>query len=61
MTSKWKEHKIKIRISINANICKVHVEDKDKKFAYYSMSQRSEGFKQFISLILSLSAHHLKR
>jgi|TARA_B110000090_G_scaffold150550_1_gene165181 predicted ATP-dependent endonuclease of OLD family len=54
----WKEHKIKIRISINANICKVHVEDKDKKFAYYSMSQRSEGFKQFISLILSLSAQN---
>jgi len=54
----WKEHKIKIRVSINANKCQVHVEDKDKKYAYYSMSQRSNGFKKFVSLILSLSAQN---
>lgn len=54
----WKEHKIKIRISINASKCQVHVEDKDKKFAYYTMNQRSDGFKQFVSLILSLSAQN---
>ena len=54
----WKEHKIKIRISINSNNCAVHVEDKDKKFAYYKMNQRSDGFKQFISLILSLSVQN---
>ena len=54
----WKEHKIKIRISINSNNCEVHVEDKDKKFAYYKMNQRSDGFKQFISLILSLSVQN---
>ncbi|PKP19601.1 MAG: hypothetical protein CVU05_10960 [Bacteroidetes bacterium HGW-Bacteroidetes-21] len=54
----WKEHKIKIKISINANNCKVHVEDKDKKFAYYTMNQRSDGFKQFLSLILSLSVQN---
>lgn len=52
----WKEHKIKIRVSINGDLCQVFVEDKDKKHTYYSMNQRSEGFKQFISLILSLSA-----
>jgi len=54
----WKEHKIKIKISINSTNCEVNVEDKDKKYAYYSMSQRSDGFKQFISLILSLSAQN---
>jgi len=54
----WKEHKIKIRISINGNNCKVHVEDNDKKFAYYTMNQRSDGFKQFLSLILSLSVQN---
>jgi len=54
----WKEHRIKIIISINSTNCKVHVEDKDKEFRYYSMSQRSDGFKQFISLILSLSAQN---
>lgn len=51
----WKEHKIKIRISINSTNCDVLVEDKDKRYSYYNMRQRSDGFKQFISLILSLS------
>ncbi|OAQ38542.1 hypothetical protein A5893_14060 [Pedobacter psychrophilus] len=54
----WKEHKIKIRISINSETCQVLVEDKDKKFNYYNMTQRSDGFKQFISLILSISAQN---
>lgn len=54
----WKEHKIKIRLSINGVSCQVLVEDKDKKFNYYNMAQRSEGFKQFISLILSISAQN---
>jgi predicted ATP-dependent endonuclease of OLD family len=54
----WKEHKIKIRISINAGNCEVHIEDKDTKYAYFSMNQRSDGFKQFVSLILSLSAQN---
>lgn len=51
----WVEHKIKIKISVNGSICNVFVEDKDKKYSYFSMAQRSDGFKQFISLILSLS------
>ncbi len=54
----WKEHKIKIRVSINSETCQVLVEDKDKKFNYYNMIQRSDGFKQFISLILSISAQN---
>lgn len=55
----WKEHKIGISISINSSKCKVFIEDKDKKFAYYTMSQRSDGFKQFVSLILSLSVQNI--
>lgn len=54
----WKEHKIKIKVSINSSNCQVQVEDKDKKFNYYTMDQRSDGFKQFVSLILSLSAQN---
>jgi predicted ATP-dependent endonuclease of OLD family len=54
----WKEHNIKIKLSINATNCEVHIEDKDKKFVYYTMAQRSDGFKQFISLIFSLSAQN---
>ena len=52
----WKEHNIKVKISINSTNCEVHVEDKDKKYFYYTMEQRSDGFKHFFSLLLSLSA-----
>lgn len=52
----WKEHKINLKIHINGNMCSVHVEDKSKKHEYYRMNERSDGFKQFVSLILSLSA-----
>lgn len=54
----WKEHKVKLKISINSKNCQVQVVDKDKKFNYYTMEQRSDGFKQFVSLILSLSAQN---
>ncbi|WP_028891633.1 ATP-dependent endonuclease [Tenacibaculum sp. 47A_GOM-205m] len=54
----WKEHKIKIVVSINAGNCQVFIEDKDKKHSYFRMEQRSDGFQQFVSLILSLSAQN---
>lgn len=54
----WKEHKISIKISINGVRCEVFIEDKDRKHSYFKMNQRSEGFKQFVSLILSLSAQN---
>jgi predicted ATP-dependent endonuclease of OLD family len=55
LNKKWKEHKVKILISINGTSCQVHVQDIDTKNKYYRMNQRSDGFKQFVSLILSLS------
>lgn len=54
----WKEHKIKVVVSINGSNCQVFIEDKDKKHKYYRMEQRSDGFQQFASLILSLSAQN---
>lgn len=54
----WKEHKINIKINIDATDCSVHIEEKDKEHKYFSMSQRSDGFNQFISLILSLSTQN---
>ncbi len=54
----WKEHKINIVVNIDGNNCSVHIEDKDKAHKYYSMNQRSDGFNQFISLILSLSTQN---
>ena len=58
INSIWKEHKIKFIVSINGSNCEVHVEDKDKKFNRFTMKQRSDGFKQFVSLILSLSVQN---
>jgi len=54
----WKEHKINIKINIDGSSCSVHVEDKDKEHKYFNMKQRSDGFNQFISLILSLSTQN---
>lgn len=54
----WKEHNVNLIISINGDNLNVHVEDNDKKYSYFSMDQRSDGFKQFVSLILSLSAQN---
>ena len=55
LNKKWKEHKVKIIVSINGASCQVQVQDKDIKNKYFKMNQRSDGFKQFVSLILSLS------
>ena len=55
ITSIWKEHKIEIRVKTNGNFCDVNVYDKNQKYEAYFMQQRSDGFKQFISLILSIS------
>lgn len=56
--STWKEHKVNIKIIIDGDMCKVHVEDADFKHSYYNPNQRSDGFKQFISLLLTLSAQN---
>lgn len=58
INSVWKEHRVNIKIKIDGTLLKVHVEDVDTKHAYYNMAQRSDGFKNFISLLLSLSAQH---
>lgn len=56
INTKWKEHKVKIdvRISDELNI-QIKVQDGDNEDCYYDMQDRSEGFKQFISLLLSIS------
>lgn len=58
LNSVWKEHKVNIKIKIDGTSLKVHVEDDDAEHAYYNMTQRSDGFKNFISLLLSLSAQY---
>jgi len=51
----WPEHAINIIIDIENMFCKVLIEDKDDKKPKYKMEQRSDGFKKFISILLSLS------
>ena len=52
----WSEYKISIKISIKNNLeCKVTVEDQDNHKPKYKMEQRSDGFQQFISILLNLS------
>ena len=53
----WKESKIKIKIKIQNDLkLALYVTDEADDENTYYMSDRSEGFKQFVSLILSISA-----
>lgn len=59
INSIWKEHKISIKISLETNnLCYVYVYDNDYTKPKYNMEQRSDGFKQFISILLILSAEN---
>jgi len=63
INSIWKGHKIKIDIRITEQMnCRVHIKDGGRKNEdkYYSMNDRSQGFKQFMSLILTLSVENEK-
>lgn len=51
----WKEHKISIEVSFNNKDCSIHVADEQDELFRYMMNERSQGFQQFASLILSLS------
>ena len=51
----WKEHKIDIKITIDNQKLTFLVQDKDNEYKNYGVSQRSDGFKQFISILLNLS------
>lgn len=58
INSVWKEHLINIKVKIDGDLISVLVEDKDAARTFLSVEQRSDGFKQFISLLLTLSAEH---
>jgi predicted ATP-dependent endonuclease of OLD family len=58
LRKKWSENKIRISVEIDTNnICLVHVQDDGETNSsdYFNMKVRSDGFKQFVSLLLSLS------
>lgn len=57
LNDKWKEHEIDIEVEIESSTLEVSVAVKDKsdENSYFDMADRSQGFKQFISLLLSIS------
>jgi len=55
----WPEHKIDITVRVDmSGMCTVHVSDKDSTSRTFSMEDRSDGFKQFVSILLTLSAEN---
>lgn len=55
----WPEHQISIKFNINNNKLTFLVEDREVKFKVKTTGQRSDGFRQFISFLLTLSAENL--
>lgn len=53
----WREHDISIKVNIDfsAKSLSIYVFDNKNDEEFFKMRERSQGFKQFISLILSLS------
>jgi predicted ATP-dependent endonuclease of OLD family len=60
LNTRWKELEISIVVEINDNlVLNVFVQDKRDKENFFDMSDRSQGFKQFVSLLLSISISSL--
>lgn len=54
----WQEHEINVKVCIENMQCSVMIEDKDNTAPKYNINQRSDGFKQFISILLNFSAEN---
>lgn len=52
----WPDHPIKIKFQINNNAISFLIEDDKVKYQAKTIQQRSDGFRQFISFLLTLSA-----
>ena len=52
----WRDHPVNIKAKIHGESMVILVEDKKEKHTFLTVQQRSDGFKQFISLLLTLSA-----
>lgn len=55
INSIWKEHKINISFDINGSNISLFINEKANDSRNYFMNQRSDGFKQFICMMLTLS------
>lgn len=60
LNKKWNEHKIEVEVRVENDLSAyVYVKDKSDKSNHFNMSDRSQGFKQFVSLLLSISISSL--
>lgn len=57
----WQEHPISITFQINNNKISFLIEDNGVKFMPKTTAQRSDGFKQFISFLLTISAENYNK
>lgn len=57
----WPEHPVEIRFEINNNKISLLIEDNGVKHKAKTTSQRSDGFKQFISFLLTLSTERVNK
>lgn len=57
----WPEHPIRVRFKINNNLLSFLIEDKEVKYKAKTTSQRSDGFRQFISFLLTISAENFNQ
>ncbi|WP_290627848.1 AAA family ATPase [Altibacter sp.] len=55
----WANHPIKLKFNINNNILVLLVEDEGVKYAVKTTNQRSDGFRQFVSFLLTISIENL--
>lgn len=55
----WPNHPIKITFLINNGLINFHVKDEGSRGKAKTADQRSDGFKQFISFLLTVSAQNL--
>jgi predicted ATPase len=54
----WPNHPVKIKFNIDNMLLEFLVEDDEVKYKTKTTAQRSDGFKQFVSFLLTISAEH---
>lgn len=54
----WPEHPINVKFQISSNKISLLIEDEGVKFKVKTTGQRSDGFRQFISFLLTLSVEN---
>lgn len=54
----WPNHPVKIKFKINNSLLTLLVEDEKVKYKSKTTEQRSDGFRQFISFLLTISAEN---